>query len=365
MAGDPFDIGRFSIDPTDAWTLPAPYYTAPEVFEAEQHAIFRRSWRFVTHASELNRPGDFVTRTIGGAAVFIVRDASGEIRGFHNVCRHRAHRLLVPRKGSVKAVITCPDDAWAYGLDGRLRTARNSESVPGFDAAQFGLTPVRAEVCGGFVFVNLDDGAPPIAEAAPGFEPTLRRYVPDLDRMVLISQQDFDIAANWKVVAENSIDGYHVFLSGPAHRAFGTFMDGRNLRMINRPVWILLHAGPGRPDNGVYDFTSSAGGGQTSDYVTFFLWPDLLIFTFPHVNGVWSFLTAPDGPERMREEVAAYTPDGVALDEATRDAVKKRCTPASRIGPTSRVGAPNGGRIEAASISGVWSSSMRPGPRPT
>ncbi|MGH6718350.1 MAG: aromatic ring-hydroxylating oxygenase subunit alpha [Alphaproteobacteria bacterium] len=321
-ASDPFDIGRFSLDPRHAWALPAPHYVAPEVFAAERRAIFHRSWRFVGHGRELAKPGDYLTQNIAGAEVFVVRGRDDRLRGFHNVCRHRGHRLLDGRRGNVKTVITCPYHAWAYGLDGGLRTARNSENVAGFDAAAFGLSPVRIEEFCGFVFANLDPDARPIGDGAPGFEATLRRYVPDLDRMACLDRQTFDIAANWKVVVENSLDGYHDFLSGPAHRAFSRFMDGHNLRLINRPGWVLLHAGPGTPDNGVYDFRANVGRGQTECYVTFYLWPDLLLFTFPHVNAVWSFLMAPEGPERTREEVVAYTPDGAPLDDATAAAVR-------------------------------------------
>lgn len=151
---------------------------------------------------------------------------------------------------------------------------------------------------------------------------TLQRYMPNLDRMVRVDRQDFDIAANWKVVAEDGIDGYHVFLSGPAHRAFGRFMDGHGLRMINRPDWILLHAGPGSPDSGVYDYRSNIGKGQTPDYVTFFLWPDLLIFTFPARGRGVELPDNATGPERTHEEVVAYTPGGCALDEVTAAAVR-------------------------------------------
>jgi choline monooxygenase len=319
---DPFALGRFSADPEAAWTLPSSYYTAPEVFAAERAAIFRRAWRFVGHASELAAPGDYVTQDIAGAGVFVVRGADGRLGGFHNVCRHRGHRLLAERRGRLKAAITCPYHSWSYGLDGSLRQARNSESVPRFNRADFGLAPVAVEVFCGFVFVNLDREAAPLHDLAPGFEEAVRRFVPDLDRMRRIERADFDIAANWKVVVENALDGYHVFLSGPAHRAFGRIMDGHRLRMINRPGWIALHGPEGTPDNGVYDFRANAGRGQTSDYVTFFLWPDVLLFTYPHVNAVWSFLMAPEGPERTREEIAAYTPDGAALDPVTRDAIR-------------------------------------------
>ena len=317
-----FDVGRFSLDPNAAWTLPAPYFFAPEVFAAEAAAIFRRSWRFVGHVSQFAAPGDYRTQDICGAGVFVVRGTDGALRGFHNVCRHRAHRLLKERHGTLRVVITCPYHSWSYGLDGGLRQARNSETVPGFDRGDFGLEPIAVETFCGFVFVNLDAGAASLRDQAPGFEEALRRFFPDLDRMRWIEQADFDIAANWKVVVENSLDGYHVFLSGPAHHAFGKLMDGRNLRMINRPGWIVLHAHEGAPDNGVYDFRPNIGRGQTGDYVTFYLWPDLLLFTYPHVNALWTFLMAPEGPERTREEVAAYTPDGAGLDPATRDAIR-------------------------------------------
>jgi nitrite reductase/ring-hydroxylating ferredoxin subunit len=318
---DPLDIGRFSVSPRDAWTLPAPYYYSPRVYEAERESIFFRSWRFVGHITEIAKPGDYLTQDICGVSVVVVRGRDESLRGFHNVCRHRAHRLLAERKGSLKAVITCPYHAWAYDFEGRLRTAKNSENVPGFNLDEFVLPRVAVEVFCGFVFVNLDLQAAPLAARAPGFEETLRRFVPDLDRMTWIGQKNFDIAANWKVCAENAVDGYHDFLSGPHHRNFSKAMDGRSLEMINRQGWILLHAKPGDPDNGVYDFRPNIGKGQTSSYVTFMLWPDLLIFTYPHVNAIWSFLMAPEGPERTREEIAAYTPDGVALDPITQAAV--------------------------------------------
>lgn len=318
---DPLDIGRFSVSASNAWTLPAPYYYSPAVYEAERKSIFFKSWRFVGHITEIAKPGDYLTQDICGVGVLVVRGRDESLRGFHNVCRHRAHRLLTERKGSLKAVITCPYHSWAYDFEGKLRTAKNSENVPGFNLDEFVLPRVAVEVFCGFVFVNLDLQAAPLAASAPKFEETLRRFVPDLDRMIWIGQKNFDIPANWKVCAENAVDGYHDFLSGPHHRNFSKVMDGRSLEMINRPGWILLHAKPGDPDNGVYDFRPNIGRGQTSRYVTFMLWPDLLIFTYPHVNAIWSFLMAPEGPERTREEIAAYTPGGVALDPISQAAV--------------------------------------------
>ena len=169
--------------------------------------------------------------------------------------------------------------------------------------------------------MNLDVDAVPLAQQVPDFETTLRRFVPDLDRMSWVGQQDFDIPANWKICAENGIDGYHVFLSGPHHRAFGEVVDGHNMKIFTRPGWALVHADEGSPDNDAYDFRGNIGKGQTSRYVTFFLWPDLLIFTYPHINGIWSFLMAAETPTRTREAIAAYTPQGIELDPVTQSAI--------------------------------------------
>ncbi|MBT5434551.1 MAG: aromatic ring-hydroxylating dioxygenase subunit alpha [Rhodospirillaceae bacterium] len=314
------DLGRFDADPDRSFNMPAAYYTDPEIFEREKEAIFFKSWRFVGHVTEMPETGDYLTQDICGENVFVVRDGAGDINGFYNVCQHRAHELVRGRRGNVKAVITCPYHAWAYGLDGALRTARFSEKVAGFDKSDFGLSPIRVEIFCGFVFVNLDAEAKTIRECAPGFEETFRAQVPDLDRMVWVDQANFDIAANWKVVAENGLDGYHVFLSGPAHKALGELMDGHNLDMTTHEGWAKLHAHAGTGDNKAYGYNT--GTGQTDEYVTMMLWPDLLLFTLPGANGVWSFLMAPEGPERTREEVAAYMPDGAEMDAATKEAVR-------------------------------------------
>jgi phenylpropionate dioxygenase-like ring-hydroxylating dioxygenase large terminal subunit len=321
MKDDIFNIGRFGIDPKDAWTMPAPYFYDPNIYSVEMREIFRKTWRFVGHESQVSRRGDFVTRDIGDESVIVLRGRDGVLRAFYNVCQHRAHRLLKERQGSIQSVIVCPYHAWTYESTGKLRGAKNAENVCGFDKQSFGLKSVALEIFCGFVFINLSSNPGPLAGQVPGFEETLRRHIPDLDRMQFNGQQDFDIDANWKVVVENSLDAYHVYLSGPAHRAFGNLIDQADIEMTPKGGWMLLRSGPGDPDNQAYNFRSNIGKGQTKDYVTLFLWPDLLLFTYPYVNGLWSFLVSPRSPERTHEEIAVYTPNGAILDESTRAAV--------------------------------------------
>ncbi|MBT4908230.1 MAG: Rieske (2Fe-2S) protein, partial [Rhodospirillaceae bacterium] len=199
---DLFPVDNFTDDPTTTFTLPSPWYFKPEVFEKEKEEIFFKSWRVVCHASELANPGDYATVDIHGQGVFALRGRDGNLRAFYNVCQHRAHELL-QGSGNVKAVITCPYHAWAYGSDGALRTARNCENVKGFDKADFGLKSVRIEELCGLIFFNLDDDAVPLAQQAPGLEADIRAQIPYWDELELTDIYDFGgrpIEAGWKVV---------------------------------------------------------------------------------------------------------------------------------------------------------------------
>ena len=173
------DLGQFSMDPDAAVTLPGHLYYNPKTYELEQEAIFARTWQYVAHVSRLQSPGDYVVKDIGQQSVFVVRTADGELKGFHNVCQHRAHPLL-NGQGQLSGRITCPYHAWAYGLDGVLQFARGSENVAGFKCSEIRLQPVRIDTLCGFVFVNMDNDALSIAELHAGLEKEIRPCHPTL-----------------------------------------------------------------------------------------------------------------------------------------------------------------------------------------
>ena len=190
------------------WSLPAPFFYDPSIFQQERLRIFFRSWHLVAHVNELRTPGDFVTHEILEQSVIVTRAKDGDIRAFHNACQHRGNRLLDAPRGHTPA-ITCAYHAWTYALDGRLRGAPRTECLKDFDKSQHGLKPVRVEIFASFVFVNLDPEAQSVAQMAPGAEAQMRQHLPDLDRLTLIEQVDVAVPANWKVIQENSIEGYH------------------------------------------------------------------------------------------------------------------------------------------------------------
>ena len=206
------------------WSLPAAYFYDPNVFQQERLRIFFRSWHLVAHVNDLKTPGDFVTYDILEQSVLVTKGKDGEIRAFHNVCQHRGNRLIDSTRGHTPA-ITCAYHAWTYALDGRLRGAPRTECVQGFDKSKHGLKPVRVEIFASFVFVNLDPDAQSVADMAPGAEATIRAHLPDLDRLTLIEQVDVPVPANWKVIQENSIEGYHFDYSGPVHKQLVELID--------------------------------------------------------------------------------------------------------------------------------------------
>src|SRR5579859_6123863 len=152
--------------PPDAMprAMPAWVYDHAEVARLEYERVLLPSWQILCHVNSLPRTGDYVTLDLGRDSIVALRAADGSIRAFHNVCRHRAARL-VEGSGSCGALIRCPYHGWSYGLDGALRGVPVRESFPGLETAGLGLKPVRTETFLGFVWVAVAGDPPPLAEA--------------------------------------------------------------------------------------------------------------------------------------------------------------------------------------------------------
>src|SRR5882724_12931289 len=137
-----------------AKSLPQKYFVSPEVFAKEQAEIFSKEWLLVGHQSHIPNAGDYIVQQVVGESLIVIREKSGKIRGFFNVCRHRGTRLKEDACGHASA-IQCPYHAWTYGLDGRLIGAPHMDEVPGFDKADYSLRVVNLGIWEGFIFVNL------------------------------------------------------------------------------------------------------------------------------------------------------------------------------------------------------------------
>jgi phenylpropionate dioxygenase-like ring-hydroxylating dioxygenase large terminal subunit len=188
-------------------TLPREYFVSPEIYEMERERIFSRSWMLAGHVSQLRKPGDFFVFDIDRESVLVVRGADGEIRAFHNHCRHRGTRLCSEHKGTLGGAIQCPYHAWTYGLDGALRAAPNMNDVPGFDRAEFPLHPVALADWQGFLFVNLAEQPTAFAEAFAPLQGKFEHW--NLRELRSVHQTMYEVESNWKLFFHNYSECYH------------------------------------------------------------------------------------------------------------------------------------------------------------
>ncbi|MEU8800301.1 aromatic ring-hydroxylating dioxygenase subunit alpha [Spirillospora sp. NPDC048819] len=207
-------MGTITGAPSLVPTLPGRYYTDPAVFDAETRRIFERSWMCVGRADAVSQPGRFLRTEVGGESVLVVRGRDGEVRAFRNLCRHRGARLCTDESGTVGTSIRCVYHAWTYGLDGRLVAAPNMRRMPDLVKEDYGLHRLRAEQWLGYVWVNLDPDAPPLAaQVEPqvaarlsGLD-VLDRY--GIDRLGAATTIVYDVESNWKSIVENFTECYH------------------------------------------------------------------------------------------------------------------------------------------------------------
>jgi glycine betaine catabolism A len=192
---------------TQAATLPGPLFTDPDVFNREMARLFRKSWQCVGREDELATPGSFRTVEVAGSGVLLLRNADGELRAFHNVCRHRGTRLVEKAEGTDLKRLTCPYHAWTYDLNGRLLGAPHMQGVKGFDRSESGLYPVAVQTWRGFLFVNLDPRPEPLERTLGGLVRRCANY--PLESLRRTHRVVYDIAANWKLVVQNANECYH------------------------------------------------------------------------------------------------------------------------------------------------------------
>jgi len=193
--------------------LPAWTYSHPELTRLELQRVLMPSWQIACHVSMVAKPGDYFTFDLGSESILILRDQAGAIRAFHNVCRHRAARLL-DGGGKCAGAITCPYHGWSYGLDGCLRAVTLKETFPGLDRDTLGLRPVKSDVMMGFVFVCLTGEPTPLRDIWGAFLPDFAPYrFEDMVPLAPLYFEDWDV--DWKVAMDNYLESYHVTIGHP------------------------------------------------------------------------------------------------------------------------------------------------------
>ena len=287
--------------------LPARFYRDPDVVELEHRRIFERSWQFAAHVSSLPNPGSYLTANAGRQPVLVLRDQDGTLRAFRNVCRHRGSRLL-SGSGECGKAIRCRYHGWTYRLDGDLIGVPEARSIPGLDKSTLGLFPARVETLAGLVFVNLDIHARPLAEQVPGLEARLAEY--GIEDLVPDKPLDGTQPANWKIVADNYLEGYHVPIAHPGlmrlldykrydvelHDGYAWFdaplRDKPSGNLMERAYQRLVSPMPGLPEE------------YRRIWRYIYIYPNTAIDLYP--DQVWVWKLDSDGPRATRDTAMLY-----------------------------------------------------------
>ncbi|GHC16269.1 MULTISPECIES: aromatic ring-hydroxylating dioxygenase subunit alpha [Gemmobacter] len=278
-----------------AFAMPKAVYTSPEFLALEQKHVFAQDWLCAGRAESLPDAGDYLTMEIAGEPVVVLRDRDGAIRAMSNVCRHRMSTLLQGR-GKVRA-ITCPYHAWTYNLDGSLRGAPAMTLNEGFCKEALGLPAIRCEVWQGWIMVTLNPEAPAPAEALSEVTDLIAPF--DMTGYRETFRENFRWATNWKVLAENFMESYHL----PMCHA-GTIGGASKLEEMVCPTggagfnyhWILKNDSVplalAHPSN-----TTLEGDDRRKTWLLA-IYPSLLITLTP--GYFWYLSLTPDGPGHVQ-----------------------------------------------------------------
>ena len=204
------------VDVNSAQSLPPLCYTNREFFEFEKEALFYHEWLCVGRESWLPQPGDYFTTSHVGEPLIVLRNREGVIKSLSAVCQHRA-MFVVEGHGNARG-FTCPYHHWSYSLDGKLMGAPAMDRACNFSKEQIRLPEFKVETWLGFIFINFDLDARPLAPRLEAVTKALANYgVASAEGLMVTESPKF--AWNWKVMFENNNDGYHAnrLHHGPIH----------------------------------------------------------------------------------------------------------------------------------------------------
>lgn len=313
-------MNDISASPSPIRTLDARFYTDPEILRIERNGILARTWQFAGHASLVEKPGDYFTFSIAGENLFCVRGRDGDLRGFYNVCQHRAHEL-VSGEGNARLLV-CPYHAWSYELSGELRSGPNINSVPGLNRAEICLEPVRIENFHGFIFANLDPDARPMDEWFPQVRGELADFVPHIARLKPLEWVEIPENCNWKVSVENYSECYHCSLN---HPTFASGVIKPQTYDIQPQGYCLRHTTQcANLDRMSYPI-DLASNPHAGDYSSWFLWPMFSFQVYPG-NILNTYHWRAVDADHVVVWRGWYTIDGVDSDVVRRLAIQDRAT---------------------------------------
>jgi len=302
----------FSPDVNRSLSLRAEAYTDPQWYDADRREILGKNWQWVCHVEKVRSPGSYLTVEIAGHPIAVVRDREGTLRAFYNVCKHRAHELLSGEGNTTR--IMCPYHAWVYKLDGRLVRAPETDHLADFNPGDICLERVRVEEFAGFVFVNLDPEAAPLAEQSGNLETEIRHWAPDIEKLTFGHRLTYDIRSNWKNVVDNFLECYHC---PTAHKDFCDLVDMDTYKVTTYGIYSSHMAEAGKGANSAYDVSNAT----VRTHAVWWLWPTTCLMRYPGRSSMIVLNIIPAGPDRTLETYDFFL-ETSEPDDMERDAIR-------------------------------------------
>jgi phenylpropionate dioxygenase-like ring-hydroxylating dioxygenase large terminal subunit len=289
--------------------IPGGRYTDPDFLALEQQHLWRKSWLYALHVDELPRAGSYRLWRRTGSPIVIVRGKDDEIRAFYNTCRHRGAPLLEAECGETKGFF-CRYHGWTYDLTGRLTTLRERRDFPGIDTAKLGLSQVRCERFGNWIFINEDSEAEPLIESLGPIPQHWENLALGSTRH--ISSQSIEIECNVKILLDAFFETYHLKSIHP--QTVDRFLDSRGTHILlwrnGHSMMVTPHRRPDWRDPGAVGMPELATAEQIFAHQnpSYLLYPNLV--TPPSATGI-PFLTFwPQTARSMVVDVHWFGPDG-------------------------------------------------------
>jgi len=319
------EVGRHTAQPIEqAKVLHPAFYTDPAYAQVERERIFGQNWFAVAHVQELANVGDVKVIDVGKTSIILTRDKKRRINAFYNTCRHRGARVCSKSATGCKQLV-CPYHWWAYRLDGTLKSTPPA-AVPQDRKAELSLIPVPGiDTFAGIIFLNQQPNPPPLHDVLGDLPEKLSRY--DFDDMQMHDQKRYDIAGDWKLIAENFVDFYHIDAVHPELSKFSRVDDhlpyqghGQYVGFVTSPLTDC--GGPG--DKHHFNTFPRLRQIESNSALFFQIFPNVSVTIYPH--SVYTLLTMPTKtPGQTQETLSLLMAPDARTSETTSDEYHEKC----------------------------------------
>jgi choline monooxygenase len=247
-----------------ASTLPGYMYADPAFHTFDAETVFAGNWQLICGAEKLKDSGDHVVTEIAGRPIILVRGEEGTLRGFFNVCKHRAGPLALT-DGNARQ-LQCKYHGWTYKLDGQLRAAHEMQQAKDFDISCIHLDAIKVAEWEGLVFASIGEPAAGLGTVLAGIRERIRPI--DLTKFRFQSTVTYDVLCNWKAYVDNYLEGYHL---PHVHPGLNKLLDYREYT-TNLADWYSYQHSPLDGDQGPYV------AGEAHYY---FVYPNMMLNILP------------------------------------------------------------------------------------